>query len=57
VYGTEIWILREVDHKYQESFEMWCWRREERISGIHHVRNEDVLRRVKEKRKALHAIK
>jgi hypothetical protein len=27
-----------------ESFEMWCWRRMEKISWTDHVRNEDVLR-------------
>jgi hypothetical protein len=31
-----------------ESFEMWCWRRMEKISWTDHVRNEDVLLRVKE---------
>ena len=31
------------DQKYLESFEMWCWRRMEKISWTDHVRNEDVL--------------
>jgi len=31
-----------------ESFEMWCWRRMEKISWTDHVRNEEVLFRVKE---------
>jgi len=39
-----------------ESFEMWCWRRMEKISWTDHVRNEEVLRRVKEQRNILHAI-
>jgi hypothetical protein len=25
--GSETWILRKLDQKYVESFEMWCWRR------------------------------
>jgi len=29
---------------------MWCWRRMEKISWTHHVRNEEVLLRVKEQR-------
>jgi hypothetical protein len=29
---------------------MWCWRRMEKISWTDHVRNEDVLLRVKEHR-------
>ena len=36
--------------KYLESFEMWCWRRMEKISWTDHVRNEEVLLRVNEQR-------
>jgi len=31
-YGAENWKLRAVDQKHLESFEMWCWRRMEKIS-------------------------
>jgi len=48
LYGAEIWTLREADQKYLESFEMWCWRRMEKISWADHVRNKEVLLRVKE---------
>ena len=41
-YGAETWTLREVDQKHLESFEMWCWRRMEKIIWTDHVRNEDV---------------
>jgi hypothetical protein len=30
--GAETWTLQKVDQKYLESFEMWCWRRMEKIS-------------------------
>ena len=40
VYGAETWTLREADQKYLESFEMWCWRRMEKISWTDRVRNE-----------------
>jgi hypothetical protein len=33
----------DVDQKQLESFEMWCWRRMEKISWIDHVRNEEVM--------------
>jgi hypothetical protein len=46
-------MLRAIDQEYLESFEMWCWRRMEKISWIGLVRNE-VLLRVKEQRKILH---
>jgi hypothetical protein len=39
------------------SFEMWCWRRMEKISWTDHVRNEEVLLRVKEQRNILHEIR
>jgi hypothetical protein len=46
LYGAEMWTLRKVDHRYLESFEMWCWRRLE-ISWTDRVRNEDVLHGVR----------
>jgi hypothetical protein len=49
-------VLRSVDQKHLESFEMWCWRRMEKISWIDHVRNEEVLLRVKEQRNILREI-
>jgi hypothetical protein len=39
-----------------ERFEMWCWRRMEKISWTDHVRNEEVLLRGKEQRNILHEI-
>ena len=51
LYGAETWTLRAVDQKHLESSETWCWRRMEKISWIVHVRNEEVLLRVKEQRK------
>jgi hypothetical protein len=51
LYGAETLTLRAVDQKHLESFEMWCWR-----SWTDHVRNEEVLLRVKEKRCILHEI-
>jgi hypothetical protein len=56
-YGAKIWTLRNVDQKYLESFEMWCWRRMEKISWTDRVRNEEVLHSVKEERNILHKIK
>jgi hypothetical protein len=57
LYGAETWTLRKVDQKYLESFEMWCWRRMEKISWTDRVINEDVLHRVKEERNIVHTIK
>ena len=46
-----------MDQKYQESFEMWCWRRWEKINWTNHVRNEEVLQGVKEDKNILQTIK
>jgi hypothetical protein len=50
LYGAKTWTLQKVDQKYLESFEMWCWRRMDKISGTDRARNEEVLHRVKEDR-------
>jgi len=57
LYGAETWTLRAIDQKHLESFEMWCWRRMEKISWTDHVRNEDVLLRVKKQKNILHEIR
>jgi hypothetical protein len=31
LYGAETWTLRAVDQKHLGSFEMWCWRRMEKL--------------------------
>jgi len=56
IYGAETRTLRAVGQKNLKSFEMWCWRRMEKISWTDHVRNKDVLLRVKEQRNILHEI-
>ena len=43
--------------KRLESFEMWCWRRMEKIIWTDHVRNEEVLLRANEPRNILHEIR
>jgi hypothetical protein len=57
LYGAETWTLRKVDQKNLEIFEMWCWRRLQKISWTDRVRNEEVLHRVKEERNIVHTIK
>ena len=32
LYGAETWTVCKVDQKHLESFEMWCWRKMEKIS-------------------------
>jgi len=57
LYGAENWMLRAVDQKHLGSIEMWCWRRMKTISWTDHVRNEEVLLKVKEQSNILHEIR
>jgi hypothetical protein len=36
-------MMGTFEQKHLENFEMWCWRRMEKIGWTDHVRNEDVL--------------
>jgi hypothetical protein len=45
------------DQKYLDGFEMWYYRKMEKISWTEGVKNENVLLRVQEERKILHTIK
>ena len=57
LYCAENWTLRAVDQNHLESFEMWCWRRIDKISWTDYLRNEEVLLRVKKQRNILHEIR
>ncbi|KAI5717433.1 hypothetical protein M8J77_005795 [Diaphorina citri] len=57
LYGSETWTMRKKEEKYLESFEMWLWRRMEKIKWSDKIRNEEVLRRVGEERSILKTIK
>ena len=49
-------FTREVDRKKIEAFEMWIWRRMEKISWKDKITNVDVLKRVNEERSLLKEI-
>jgi hypothetical protein len=50
-------LIPEIDQKHMENFNIRCWKRMEKISWTDHVRNEEVLLRVKEQRNILHEIR
>ncbi|KAJ4451822.1 hypothetical protein ANN_03296, partial [Periplaneta americana] len=49
LYGAETWTLRRSEEKRLEAFEMWIWRRMERVKWTDRIRNEAVLERVVKK--------
>ena len=50
LYGAETWTLSKTDLQKLEAFEMWVWRRMERISYTEHMSNEAVLKQIEDKR-------
>ena len=56
-YGAETWTLRRSEEKRIEAFEMWIWRRMERVKWTDRIRNEAVLERVGEERMMLKLIR
>ena len=45
-YGLETWTLRKLELKYSKCFEMWCWRRMEKIKWPEKVTNENVFEHI-----------
>lgn len=50
LYASETWTMTQQDKKRLEALEMWIWRKTENINWRDRVTNEEVLRRVEEKR-------
>ena len=48
--------MRKVDETRLKAFEMWAWRKLEKISWTDHVKNAEVLRRVGETRLLMRTI-
>jgi len=57
LYGSETWTLIKEDIKCIQAFEMWIWRKMEKISWTAHVSNEEVLSLVNEQCCLVHVIK
>ena len=56
LYAAETWTLTQTDRRRLEAFEMWIWRRMEKISWLDKVTNEEVLKRVNEDRQILNSL-
>jgi hypothetical protein len=57
LYGCETWTLRDAECKRLDAFEMWVWRRMEKVSYKDRVTNEEVLKNVGESRCLLDKIR
>ena len=56
-YGAETWTLRRNEQEQLEAFEMWVWRRMERVKWTDKIKNEVVLEKVGEGRILLELIR
>ena len=56
LYAAETWTLTQTDRRRLQAFEMWIWRRMEKISWLDKVTNKEVLRRVNKDRQILNSI-
>ena len=56
LYSAETWTLWKVAQKYLESFDMWYWKRMEKISWPDLVKNYKDLNRVNVDSDILHAL-
>ncbi|KAI5715825.1 hypothetical protein M8J77_023140 [Diaphorina citri] len=56
LYGCETWTIGEADRKHIEAFEMWCFRRTLKIIWSDRISNEEVLKRINEKRQLMNII-
>src|ERR1043165_6136320 len=50
LYGAKTWTLSKTDLQKLDAFEMWVWRRIERISYTERMSNEAVLKQIQDKR-------
>ena len=57
LYGSETWTLRKEDIKRLEAFEMWIWRRMEKISWTEKITNEEVWKRIEERKSLISTIR
>ena len=57
MYGAETWTLRRNKQKQLEAFEMWVWRRMERVKWTDKIKNAVVLERVGDGRIMLELIR
>ena len=57
MYGAETWTLRRNEYKLLETFEIWIWRRMERVKWTDKIKNAVGLERVGEGRIMVELIK
>ena len=44
MYGCESWIVKKAEHRRNDAFELWCWRRLLRVPWIARRSNQSILK-------------
>lgn len=56
-YESGRWAVKNKERKCLETFQIWLWRREEKIIFREEIINEEVFRRIDDKRKLIAVIR
>ena len=56
-YGSEAWTISNTMTKRIEAFEMWCWRRMQKISWVEKKSNAHVLQSINSERELIKTIR
>ena len=46
MYGCESWIVKKVEHRRIDAFELWCWRRLLRVPWTARKSNQSILKEI-----------
>ena len=46
MYGCESWIVKKVEHRRIDAFELWCWRRLLRVPWTARRSNQSILKEI-----------
>ena len=46
MYGCESWTIKKVEHQRIDAFELWCWRRLERVPWTARRSNQSILKKI-----------
>ena len=57
LYGAETWTMRKEDIKRLEAFEMWIWRKMQKVKYTEHKTNEEVMKEIEEDRSLIDTIR
>ena len=47
MYGCESWIIKKVEHRRIDAFELWYWRRLLRVPGTARRSNQSILKEIR----------